>query len=372
MKYLKMKKNKEKVYKIMINFTVGPVQMDEEIKDLGREDIPYFRTEEFSKIMKENEKLICEFAEAKDNSRAVFLTGSGTASMEATVLNCFTKKDKVLIINGGSFGQRFVEICDILEIPYCEIKLKYGEILKREKLEQFENKGITGLLINIHETSTGILYDINMISKFCIKNNIFLVVDTISSFIADEISFSKLKIDAMIIGSQKALALPPGISIIVLSKKAIEKINKNRVKSLYFDLKKALIEGERGQTPFTPAVSILLQLHFRLLKIKENGIEEERNKIRILAEDFRERIKELPFNLFSVNMSNALTSLSTLKISAYEIFRILKDEYKIWICPNGGVLKDKVFRVGHIGNLTIDDNIKLIEALKDMQKRGLL
>lgn len=356
----------------MINFTVGPVQMDEEIKSLGKEDIPYFRTEEFSKIMKENEKLICEFAEAEDDSRAIFLTGSGSASMEATILNCFTKEDKVLIINGGSFGQRFVEICEILEVPYYEVKLKYGQVLKREDLEKFENKGITGLLVNIHETSTGILYDINMISEFCTKNNIFLVVDAISSFLADEISFSKLKIDAMIIGSQKALALPPGISIIVLSKRAIEKINKNKVKSLYFDLKKALTEGERGQTPFTPAVSVLLQLHLRLLKIKEKGIEAERKRIKILAEDFRKRIKEFPFEIFSPNMSNALTSLSPLNVSAYEIFKILKDEYKIWICPNGGILKDKVFRVGHIGNLTIDDNIKLINALKDMQKRGLL
>ena len=356
----------------MINFTVGPVQMDEEIRNLGKEDIPYFRTEEFSKIMKENEKLICEFAEATDESRAVLLTGSGTASMEATVLNCFTKEDKVLIINGGSFGQRFVEICEILEIPYSEIKLKYGQVLKREELEKFENKGITGLLVNVHETSTGILYDIDMISEFCTKNNVFLVVDAISSFLADEISFSKLKIDAMIIGSQKALALPPGISIIVLSKRAIEKINKNRVKSLYFDLKKALAEGERGQTPFTPAVLILLQLHLRLLKIKEKGIDIERNRIKTLAKDFRERIKALPFEIFSSDMSNALTSLSPLKASAYDIFKILKDEYKIWICPNGGMLKDKVFRVGHIGNLTIDDNIKLIEALKDMQKRGLL
>lgn len=356
----------------MINFTVGPVQMDEEIKSLGKEDIPYFRTEEFSKIMEENEKLICELAEATDNSRAVFLTGSGTASMEAIILNCFTKEDKVLIINGGSFGQRFVEICNILEIPYYEIKLEYGQILEKKDLEKFKNKGVTGLLVNIHETSTGMLYDINMISNFCIKNNIFLVVDAISSFLADEISFSKLKIDAMIIGSQKALALPPGISIIILSKIAIEKINSNKVKSLYFNLKKALAEGERGQTPFTPAVSILLQLHLRLLKIKEKGIEVERNRIKTLAKDFRERIEELPFEVFSPNMSNTLTSLSPLKASAYDIFKILKDEYKIWICPNGGILKDKVFRVGHIGNLTIDDNIKLIEALKDMQKRGLL
>ena len=108
----------------MVNFTVGPVQMDKETRKIGMNQIPYFRTPEFSEIMKENEDLLCEFFGAPENSRVVFLTGSGTASMEATVMNCFTKEDKVLVVNGGSFGHRLVELCIIHEIPYTEIKLE--------------------------------------------------------------------------------------------------------------------------------------------------------------------------------------------------------------------------------------------------------
>ena len=93
--------------------------------------------------------------------------------MEATILNCFSKEDKVLIINGGSFGQRFVDICKVLDIPFYEIKLNYGEILTEQELEKYSDKGISGLLVNAHETSTGILYDMKMINKFCKKNNIF-------------------------------------------------------------------------------------------------------------------------------------------------------------------------------------------------------
>ena len=106
----------------MINFTVGPVQSSAEVRKIGAEQTPYFRTAEFSEVMFENERLMKEFAGAGEKSRTVFITGSGTASMEAVVSNTLTANDKVLIVNGGSFGQRFVELCQIYEIPYSEIK----------------------------------------------------------------------------------------------------------------------------------------------------------------------------------------------------------------------------------------------------------
>ena len=92
----------------MLNFTVGPVQGDEAILSIGAEQVPYFRTPEFSEIMKESEELMKEFAGVDEKGRAVFITGSGTASMEAAVVNLFDEKDKLLVVNGGSFGARFV------------------------------------------------------------------------------------------------------------------------------------------------------------------------------------------------------------------------------------------------------------------------
>ena len=97
----------------MHNFTVGPVQMDEETRMLAKEQIPYFRTPEFSALMKENERVMCELFDAPSDSRVVFMTGSGTASMEGAVMNFFTKDDRVLVVNGGSFGHRLVEFCGI-------------------------------------------------------------------------------------------------------------------------------------------------------------------------------------------------------------------------------------------------------------------
>lgn len=357
----------------MLNFTVGPVMSCEEVRTIGAEQVPYFRTPEFSKIMFENENLMKKFAKADENARVVFLTGSGTAAMEAAVINVFDTKDKVLIVNGGSFGQRFVKICQIHQISYTEIKLEIGKKLTQEMLDQYDGKDYTGFLVNIHETSTGVHYDPVMISEFCKKNNMFLLVDAISSFLADEFDMEKLGVDLMLTGSQKALACPPGISVIVLSEHAVQRVYEKTPQCLYLDLKEALKNGERGQTPFTPAVGILRQIHARLLEIeKAGGVEAETAKIASLAADFREKIKDMPFEIPSESMSNAVTPLHPLNVSAYKIFETLKDEYHIWVCPNGGDLAEKIFRVGHIGALTTDDNTSLVEALKDMQNRGLL
>jgi len=357
----------------MINFTVGPVQSSDKVREIGGEQVPYFRTPEFSEIMLENERLVKKYAGASEDSRAVFITGSGTASMEATIMNTLTQKDKVLVVNGGGFGQRFVELCKIHDIEYDEIKLNCGQPLTEEILAGIDGSKYTGFIVNIHETSTGVHYDLELISKFCKQNNLFLIVDAISSFLADEFNMSKYDVDVMITGSQKALACPPGISLIVLSPKALERVNNAECKCMYFDLKNALKNGERGQTPFTPAVGILLQINARLKEIEANGgAENEIKRTHELAMDFRNKIKDLPFEMVTTSPSNAVTSIHPLKNNAHEIFTILKDEYNIWICPNGGDMKDKIFRVGHIGFLTIEDNDKLVEALKDLQSRGIL
>ena len=345
----------------MINFTVGPVQSADYIREIGSEQVPYFRTPEFSQIMLESEQLMKKLTNAPEDARTVFLTGSGTAAMEAAISNTLTEADKVLLINGGSFGERFSELMKIYNIPCDEIRPEYGRSVTAKQLAPFDGKGYSAFVVNIHETSTGVLYDIDIIREFCKRNNLFLIVDAISSFLADPIDFKESGIDVLITGSQKALACPPGVSVLVLSAKAQNRIANSRTRCMYLDLKSALKNGERGQ------------IHARLKAIDQNGgAAAETEKIAALARDFREKITALPFDIASQAMSNAVTPISPKNCSAYKIFTILKDEYGIWVCPNGGELADKIFRVGHIGALTIKDNDILIDALFDMQRRGLI
>ena len=183
---------------------------------------------------------------------------------------------------------------------------------------------------------------------------------------------SKLGAAVVITGSQKALAVQPGISVITLSPAALKRIEENDEKCLYLSLKEALLNGERGQTPFTPAVTILLQINKRLNGIVDNGgIEKEREIIKIRAEYIRRSLGDFPFRLVASSPSSAVSAFYT-ESSAKELVRIMKDEYDIWICPNGGEYADKVFRIGHLGNITENDNKKLIEAFTDIKNRGLL
>ena len=357
----------------MINFTVGPVQLSEMVRTIGAEEVPYFRTSEFSAVMLENECLMNKLVYAPDGARTVFITGSGTAAMEAAVMNVFGAEDKLLVINGGSFGNRFVELCRLHEISFTEICLTPGKALTREHLKLYENKGYTGFLVNVCETSTGVLYDMDLIGSFCKQNNIFLVADAISAFLADNLNMKQMGIDILLAGSQKALACPPGISIIVLSANAVERVQNHICRCMYFDLKSALKNGERGQTPYTPAVGILRQINARLKEIvNAGGTGSEQAKICAIACDFRKKIAGLPFEIFAESMSNAVTALHPINTSAYDIFIQLKDKYNIWVCPNGGELRDTIFRVGHIGDLTLEDNIILINALEDLLNRGLI
>lgn len=351
----------------MLNFSVGPVMCSEKVCAVGGEQVPYFRTPEFSAVMIENEQLMLKYAKAPRGSKVAFMTNSSTGSMEAVVINCFDSSDKVLVVDGGSFGHRFVELCEIYEIPHTVLKLNYGQKLTIERLYEYDNQDFTGLLVNIDETSTGVLYDSEMIGEFCYKNDIFYVCDCVSSFLADPFDMAHCRADVMITGSQKVLACPPGISIIVLAPRAVERVTGRKVKSMYFDIANVLKNMERGQTPFTPAVGILRQINARLKEIESGGgADAEIARVAAQAEDFRKKIKGLPFEFFSKSPTNAVTSVNSLSVDAYRFFEILKDEYDIWICPNGGDLKNSVFRVGHIGYLNHEDNTTLVNALKDI------
>ena len=354
-------------------FAVGPVEMDKNILDLGSNQPPYFRTDDFSRLILENESILKKLLYADEKSKVLFLTASGTGAMDATISNLFNEKDKVLIINGGSFGNRFKEICDFYNINNEQIKLNQGQKLLKNHLEGYKNKGFTSLLVNVHETSTGVLYDMPIITEFCEQNNLLLVVDAISSFLADEYTMSKWNIDVTILSSQKALALPPGISMVALSERALEKLETCTSKSYYFNFKDYIKNGERGQTPYTPAVSILIQLNQKLKDIETLGVSHYIDNCKILAEHFRKGIKNLPFEIPSESLSNAVTPLKPLgKMKAHDIFEYIKENYNIYLCPNGGEFRDTLFRVGHIGNLSIKDNEKLLKIFNDMYKGDLI
>jgi aspartate aminotransferase-like enzyme len=362
----------------MKHFIVGPVEMYPSTKEIYKDGITYFRTDEFSKITNETLARLASLIGNETPNSLIYLTASGTAAMEAVVENCVNKNDKALVINGGTFGKRFCELLKYHNIQFEAINLAWNETLTYEHLRPYENEDFTTMFVNLHETSTGQLYDIQMLSEFCHKKNMFLIVDAISTFMADDYNMNKYGIDVTIISSQKGLSLSAGMSMVSFSERMLEKVKNNtQVASCYFDFKDYLKNIERGQTPYTPCVGIMYELQDMLNLIEKSGGKDAwLAKIKQKAQYFRKKASELGFKIPDYPLSDMLTPLVFEDVSAYEIIQYLKNEYRIFVNPCGGAMADKMMRVSHIGNTTIEDIDELLEkmmlSIEKVKKQGAL
>lgn len=345
-------------------FTVGPVEMDDATRAIGGDPLPYFRTAEFSEVVHRCQALLKQAVGAGPADHVALLACSGTGAMEAAVTAIFTPADHVLCIDGGSFGARFRKICDVNGIPCTPIVVPPGEPFRFDQLAGLDVSAFTGLLVNMHETSTGQLYDMVKIGDFCRANGLALVVDAISSFLADPYAMGDVGAAATIVSSHKGLALAPGLSAVVLGDRTYrDRVLANPPRSVYFDLASYVEDGQRGQTPFTPAVGIVYQLHDKLERLCEAGVPAAVARTASLAGDFRARLGALPVELPDYPLSNALTPVQVR--DAYELYLRLRRSHGICVNPSGGALGATTLRVGHLGNLTTKDNESLIAALEE-------
>lgn len=351
------------IYEDYAIFTPGPVKMSEEILQVGAMQTPYFRNSEFSDVTFACENGLLEMVNAPEGSKVIFLTASGTAGMESAVMNLLTKDDNALVVNGGGFGARFVDICATHAVPHTNFKVKENNLTEIETLAPNEN--YTALVVNAHETSVGHIYNLDALGEYARKNEMLHIVDAISMLVTDPLDMQQTNIDVVIASSQKGLALPPGLTMVILNPKAQRKLQD--INSLYFNFNDYLSNGERGQTPYTPAVTIMLQLEARLNQIKERGgVAQSIANAKEIADYFRKSIKALPLQEYTPYMPNAMTTLTpTDEKSAMNIVNDLEDNYKVMVCPNGGAERDIVFRVSHMGEMTKEYTDILINALHE-------
>lgn len=349
----------------MKHFIVGPVEMYPCTKNVYKDGIVYFRTPDFSNIVFDCLNRLSALIGNNEVNSLIYLTASGTAAMEAVVENSVFDDDKVLVVNGGTFGKRFCELMKFHNKNYDSIDLAWGETLTKDLLYKYDNQNYTMLFVNLHETSVGQLYDIELLSEFCKKNNMLLVVDAISTFLADDYNMQKYGIDCTIASSQKGLCLSAGLSFISASKRMKEKMLAcNSVKSCYFDLKDYFRNIERGQTPYTPAVGIVYELKAILDYIETCGGKATwLEKIKEKSIYFRKKACEFGYKIPNYPLSYMLTPLVFENIKATEIVKELKDRYQIYVNPCGGDLADKIIRVSHIGNTNLDDIDDLFEKM---------
>lgn len=344
-------------------FTVGPVQMYPETLRIEGSQNPYFRTPEFSKIMLEIERWFLDSLHAPEGSFFIGLTASGTGAMDATVSNLLSSDDKVLVINGGSFGARFSHLCDYYRIPYEDYMIPFQHSFQKEVFERYSGRGFTALLVNACDTSTGQLYDLDYLGEFCSRNNMLFIVDAVSAYLADHIDMRSQHIDAVLTASQKALACSPGVSLVAITQKAVDRLGKGS-QPYYFNFKDYLENQKRGQPPYTSAVAIMLAVHNRLERIMKRGIDSVNQEHAERAAYFRTLVKQLPLVIPDIPLSNCCTPVIFPNDNATAVYESLKKKYDIVLTPSGGDWKNKQLRIGHLGNLTLKDYDELVQKLK--------
>jgi len=347
------------------NLSPAITNSSKEVLEIAGKQIGYHRTEDFSRLLIENENLLLELIGCK-NGRAIFLTCSGTGAMDSVVCNLIGLENRVLIINGGSFGQRWWDICDFYNIKYYSFNPGFGRTINLEELENvFKIFKPTKLLMQHMETSSGQLHDVQSIGEICKSYDCDLIVDSISGFVNEEYKMDEWNISVTITSTQKGLALSPGLSMVILNEKMLK--TKFSKRNYYLDFEKYLGPLNDVGLPFTPNIIALNQLNYRLKEIKSFGIQTEINKRKSIALDFRDKIKGLPFEIIAENPGNAVTGLYTSRCDVKNFFKELSKK-KIFFSPSGGE-SGKKFVVGHMGEISFEDNDLLINEFSEWVKK---
>ncbi|MEO0093404.1 MAG: alanine--glyoxylate aminotransferase family protein [candidate division WOR-3 bacterium] len=346
-------------------FTPGPIEVPDFIlKEMAR-PLVYHREQTFAKLHQvvgdKMKKLI------KTKAPVYFFAGSGTGAMEAAVVNLVSYHDRVLVASCGKFGQRWNEIClrfgtyvDLLSVPY-------GQSVPPEELERRLRTDDAARLVftTLTETSTGALMDIKAFGEICRRNNRILIVDAVAGLGADKFKMDEWNVDVVCGASQKALFCPPGLSFLAINERAWEIVEKSRTPRYYFDLKLYKQFAEKGQTPWTPAISLFFALNCALDKILKTGVEKTWEKHKLVAETLRNKIKSLGLEFMPENPSNALTVIKMPEgIDGSKIVSYALEKHKTLFANGQAELKGKIVRIGHMGAIKISDVNRAFRAFK--------
>lgn len=339
------------MYEKIINLNIATVNNEDYIRNISSEQLIYFRTQQLADKAKYCESSILKYAGCSDG-RVIFLTGTGTLAMEAIVDNLISKNDKVFIINGGTFGKRWIEVCEKQNKFYYEYLSSFGKNLNIQLIENLLKEYTPNFLLMQHvETSSGQLNDIKLIGNLCKKYNIKLIIDGMGGFLIHETNMDECNVYGMVTSSHKGLSVYPGIGIVILNKDA--KFAKFNSTSLYTDFNKYLNDFVELYFPYTTNSLVMNQIYIKLKHIDENGIHTLLNKSKNLAHYFREKIKNLPLKIVAETPSNCCTVLYTEKTDVKEFFNKMIQK-NIYFTPTGGI-NGKILSVGHIGDLNEND-----------------
>jgi len=348
----------------------GPTPVPDEVVRAMAQTMIHHRTPQFSEV----------FAEAREGLKALFgtkndvlvLASSGTGAMEAAVSNLFSPGEKVLVINGGKFGERWQQIGQAFGLQVTQLKVEWGKAVKPEVVEKHLKvyPDIQGVLIQASETSTTTLHPVREIAELT-RGGPLLVVDGVTAVGVLPVPMDEWGIDVLVTGSQKALMLPPGLGFIALNERAWARTEKAKLPRFYFDLRLERKNQLKKTTAFTPAVSLVFGLHASLEMMQKEGLERVYARHERLARATRAAAAALGLKLLAPeNPSPAATGIVLPEgMDGEKLLDYLRERMGITFAEGQDQLKGKIIRIAHVGYIGAFDVLVAISALEMALKK---
>ena len=343
----------------------GPTPIPPEVSAAGALPIIHHRTPEFGEV----------FTRVNENLKRVFLTendvftyaASGTGAFEGAIQNLFTPGDKVLVVNNGNFGNRWVKMSKAFGLEVTELEYDWGAKADNGEVADALSRDpeIKAAMCVLSETSTGTVNDIEGFARA--TGDVLSIVDAVSGLGACPLRTDEWGVDVVVAGSQKALMTPPGLGFVSVSERAMRAHEEARMPRYYFDwtaAKKAYAKNP-PQTAWTPAVSVIIQLDIALRKLLEEGIENVFERHMLLGRGAREGIKGMGLRLFGPDedLNSAVTAAWVPDgIDGKQLVRLMFREHGIQVAGGQGPMEGRIFRIGHCGYFDAFDIIATVAA----------
>jgi serine---pyruvate transaminase len=345
--------------------TPGPTPVPEDIRNEMAKPIIHHRTKEYQAIFKDVTEGLKKIL--KTSGDVFTFTSSGTGAMEASIVNVMSPGDKIIVVRGGKFGERFGEIAKAYGVEVINVDIEWGTAPKPEVIDDTikKNPGVKGVYTTLCETSTATVYDIMAMGEIVKKTPALFVVDVISGLGADEFANDAWGVDIAVCGSQKGLMIPPGLAFCSVSEKAWKYVEASKLPKFYFNFKKYKKSYLDTDTPFTSAITLVIGLKKALETINTKGIDNVIAEHTNQAEAFRHAVRAIGLGIFSKSPSNAVTAVNApAGIDADGIIKLLKTEFGVTFAGGQENLKGKIFRAAHMGGIDKEHTMESIKALE--------
>jgi len=348
--------------------TPGPTPVPAEVLLATARPMIHHRTADFEAVVRECVSGLKYVFQTE--SDVLIFASSGTGAMESSVANCFSAGDKVLVCQGGKFGERMAQISEVYGLDVHVLNYGWQQVVEAADVEAFlaENPDTRGVIVTQSETSSGVLNDVQKIAAVVDRyDECVIIVDSITGIGAVECRTDEWKLDVVMTGSQKGLMLPPGLAAITVSAKAWKAYERSTLPKYYFDWKKYANSLKSDTTPFTPPVSLMVGLAESLKMIREEGLDNVLARHARLAEATRKGCEAIGLELFAPaeGRGNAVTPVWVPEgIDGDALVNLMKTKHGVTVADGQDDYKGRIFRVGHLGYFGDFDIITTLVALE--------